>query len=355
MSPSSREPRPAGEPGRAVPIAVSMGDPAGIGPDIALMSWRERSRHGLPPFVLYADPDVLVQRALALGLAVPIATIVSLTEAVKAFADALPVMPVPIGPGTGTAGADAAVIAAIEAAAAAVATNEALALVTNPIVKRTLDLAQLPYPGHTEFLAELAVRHGAARRPRPVMMLVADELKVVPATVHIPLSGVPAALTRGLIVETVRITAAALTRDFGIGRPRIAVAGLNPHAGEGGLIGGEETSVIGPAIEELVAEGIAVSGPHAADTLFHAEARNGYDAAVAMYHDQALIPIKTLAFDRGVNVTLGLPFVRTSPDHGTAFALAGTGKARPDSFIAALRLARELGIRRAAARASPLP
>jgi 4-hydroxythreonine-4-phosphate dehydrogenase len=337
-----------------MPIAVSMGDPAGIGLDITLMSWRERSRRALPPFALYGDPQALAARARALGLSVPVATIGRLGEAAVAFADALPVCPVPIAD-VSLAAADAAVVAAIETATSAVAAGEALALVTNPIVKRTLDMAQLPYPGHTEFLAELAVRHGAIRRPRPVMMLAAEELKVVPTTVHIPLSAVPRALTRELIFETVRITAAALVQDFGIPRPRIAVAGLNPHAGEGGLIGREETEVIVPAITELAAEGIEVSGPLSADTMFHAEARAGYDAAVAMYHDQALIPIKTLAFDRGVNVTLGLPFVRTSPDHGTAFALAGTGKARPDSFIAALLLAHELGSRRAAARASPLP
>jgi 4-hydroxythreonine-4-phosphate dehydrogenase len=177
----------------------------------------------------------------------------------------------------------------------------------------------------------------------------------VPATVHIPLTAVAKALTRPLLLETIRITAAALMRDFGIARPRIAVTGLNPHAGEGGLIGREEADVIAPAIAELVAEGLAVTGPHAADTLFHAEARRTFDAAVAMYHDQALIPLKTLAFDRGVNVTLGLPFVRTSPDHGTAFALAGTGKARPGSFIAALRLAAELGRRRAEAAGSLRP
>ncbi len=224
-----------------------------------------------------------------------------------------------------------------------------MALVTNPIAKRTLDLANLPYPGHTEFLAELAVRYCGGARPRPVMMLAAEELKVVPATVHIPLNAVAGALTKPLLRETIRITAAALAQDFGIPQPRIAVAGLNPHAGEGGLIGREETDLIAPVVTELAAEGLAVTGPASADTLFHAEARATYDAVIAMYHDQALIPIKTLAFDRGVNVTLGLPFVRTSPDHGTAFALAGTGKARPGSFIAALRLAAELGKRRAEA------
>ncbi len=222
MSPSPRQSRPADQPepdiARVAAIAVSMGDPAGIGPDIALMSWLQRQQHALPPFVLYADPDVLAQRARALGLAVPLAAVASPAEAAAAFADALPVWPVRIG-AAGTDGADAAVVAAIEAATAAVAAGEALALVTNPIVKRTLDRAELPYPGHTEFLAELALRHGAARRPKPVMMLVADELKVVPVTVHIPLAAVPRALTRALIVETVRITAAALTHDFGIASP----------------------------------------------------------------------------------------------------------------------------------------
>jgi len=351
MSPSPRQRRPAGEAGRALPIAVSMGDPRGIGPDIALMSWRERRRHALPSFVLYGDRDVLAWRARSLGLDVPTQPVASLADVPGAFSQALPVWPIPIR-AAGSAGEDAAIVAAIETAVAAAAAGEALAVVTNPIVKRTLDLTQLPYPGHTEFLAELAVRHGAATRPLPVMMLVAEELKVVPATVHIPLTAVPRTLTRRLLVATLKITAAALTDDFGIKRPRIAVAGLNPHAGEGGRIGSEESDIIKPAIGEVAAAGIAVSGPYSADTLFHAEARAGYDAVVAMYHDQALIPIKTLAFDRGVNVTLGLPFVRTSPDHGTALALAGTGKARPGSFIAALRLADEIGRRRAQARAS---
>jgi len=336
-----------------VPIAVTMGDPAGIGPDIALMSWLERSRKALPSFVIYGDPQVLQERARALGASVPIAPVAALQEVAGAFAGGLPVMPVPMF-GSG-AGGDAAIVAAIETATAAVMSGEALALVTNPITKRTLNLAHLPYPGHTEFLAELAVRHGGGRRPRPVMMLAAEELKVVPTTVHIPLAAVAEALTRPLLLETIRITAAALTRDFGIAKPRIAVTGLNPHAGEGGLIGREEMDVIAPAVAELAAEGLAVAGPHAADTLFHAEARGTYDAAVAMYHDQALIALKTLAFDRGVNVTLGLPFVRTSPDHGTAFALAGTGKARPSSFMAALQLAADLGRRRAAAAGSPRP
>jgi len=328
-----------------------MGDPKGIGPDITLMSWRERQRDALPNFLVYGDPDVLVERARALGLEVPLKTLARPAEAAEVFSDALPVWPVQVS----ALGEDRAIVAAIEAAVAAVCAGEALAIVTNPIVKRTLDRVELPYPGHTEFLADLALRHGTAARPMPVMMLVAEELKVVPATVHIPLAAVPHALTRQRLADTLRITAAALASDFGIARPRIAVAGLNPHAGEGGRIGREEIEVIKPAIDTVAAEGIVVTGPHSADTLFHVEARTAYDAAVAMYHDQALVPIKTLAFDRGVNVTLGLPFVRTSPDHGTAFALAGTGKARPGSFIAALRLADAIGRRRAAAPISSHP
>jgi len=327
-----------------LPLAVTMGDPAGIGPDITLLSWLERERLALPPFALFGDIGILRARAQALGLVVPLQPIARLSEAAATFAAALPVLALPGNPGP-----DAAVVAAIEQATAAAAGGEALALVTNPATKRTLQAPDLPYPGHTEMLAVLAARH-AGGSFRPVMMLVAEELKVVPATVHIPLAAVPRALTRELLAHTIATTAAALDQDFGIPAPRIAVCGLNPHAGEGGLIGSEESAIIGPAVAAMAAQGLAVTGPHSADTLFHAEARCGYDAAIAMYHDQALIPLKTLAFDRGVNVTLGLPFVRTSPDHGTAFALAGTGKARPGSFIAALRLAAELGARRAASR-----
>ena len=352
MTTSSRADGQLGASTSLPPLAVTMGDPAGIAPDITLAAWSERTRQGLAPFALYADAGVLQDRARALGAGVPIATIASLEQATAVFAHALPVMAVAI---SWPAGGEAAIVAAIESATAAVMQGEALALVTNPITKKTLDLAHLPYPGHTEFLAELAARHGGGRRPRPVMMLVAEELKVVPATVHIPLMAVGKALTRPLLLDTIRITAAALIHDFGIARPRIAVTGLNPHAGEGGLIGREEADVIAPVIAELAAEGLAITGPHPADTLYHAEARRAYDAAIAMYHDQALVPLKTLAFDRGVNVTLGLPFVRTSPDHGTAFALAGTGKARASSFIAALRLANDLGRRRAEAARAPHP
>jgi 4-hydroxythreonine-4-phosphate dehydrogenase len=331
------------------PVAVTIGDPAGIGPDVTLAAWRERAALALPPFAFYGAPDVLEARAKRLGFSVPIGTIASPRDASAAFARALPVMPV------ANASADALVLGAIEAATKAVIAGEALALVTNPATKKTLQAPGLAYPGHTELLAVLAARLLGGGMFRPVMMLAADDLKVVPTTVHIPLAAVPAALTRELLVTTLRTVARALADDFGIAKPRLAVCGLNPHAGEGGMIGTEDIAVIAPAIAIAAAEGIAVTGPHAADTLFHAEARRGYDAAIAMYHDQALIPLKTLAFDRGVNVTLGLPFIRTSPDHGTAMAIAGTGKARPGSFIAALRLAHELGLqrtqRRAAARA----
>jgi 4-hydroxythreonine-4-phosphate dehydrogenase len=347
------------------PIAVALGDPAGIGPDIALQAWRARKALALHPFAVYGDPDARRAGARALGLDVAVVVIERLEQASQLFAEALPVL----RPAGATAGAsrtssrpdaDAGIVAAIEAATIAALDGAALALVTNPIAKRSLAAVPLPYPGHTAFLGQLAERHTGQAPIRPVMMLaapgLAPELRVVPATVHIPLAAVPGALSRPLIVETAHTVARALVEDFGVSDPRIAFAGLNPHAGEGGLIGTEEVDILAPAIAELGAEGLAVTGPHSADSMFHAEARRRYDAAIALYHDQALIPLKTLAFDTGVNVTLGLPFVRTSPDHGTAYALAGTGKARPASFIAALKLAADMGQRRrAAARASARP
>lgn len=334
---------------RALPIAVTMGDPAGIGPDVTLLSFAARASKRLPPFAVYGDAEVLRHRARRLGLDVPLATIAGVHAAGEAFKTALPVCPVAARRHSLSAGAgdSGIVVAAIEDAVAAVERGEALALLTNPATKRALTGPGLAYPGHTELLAALAASHHGGRAFRPVMMLAADELKVVPTTVHIPLAAVPGSLSRALILATLRITAAALRDDFAIPAPRLAVCGLNPHAGEQGLIGREEEEVIGPAVSEAKAEGIAVIGPLPADTLFSSEARKGYDAAIAMYHDQALIPLKTLAFDRGVNITLGLPFVRTSPDHGTAFERAGTGEANPGSFIAALRLAAELGRRRA--------
>jgi 4-hydroxythreonine-4-phosphate dehydrogenase len=330
-----------------------LGDPAGIGPDITLQAWS--TGRDLPPFAVYGDAGALRQRARALGIDAPVVAIERLEQAAPLFAEALPVLRPPAQPGARASRSandtDAGIVAAIEAATAAALRGEALALVTNPIAKRSLASVPLPYPGHTAFLGQLAEQHTGRTGIRPVMMLAAPglrpaALRVVPATVHIPLTAVRVALSQALIVETGRIVARALVQDFGVAVPRIAVAGLNPHAGEDGLIGREEIEIIGPAIGELADEGLAVTGPHSADSMFHAEARAGYDAAIAMYHDQALIPLKTLAFDTGVNVTLGLPFVRTSPDHGTAYALAGTGKARPNSFIAAVRLAAEMGVRR---------
>jgi 4-hydroxythreonine-4-phosphate dehydrogenase len=343
MSPSD-PPAPSKAAGTSLPLAVTMGDPDGIGLDITLSSWADRGRHGLPVFAVYGTVEQLQARARRLGLDVPIQPIAAVDEAPHLFASALPTIEVTIASGGGDA-----VVAAIEQATADVVQGRALALVTNPITKDRSSFARLPYPGHTEFLADLAARLTGGARPHPVMMLVAPELRVVPATVHIALANVPTVLTRSLLREVIATTAASLETDFGVAAPRIAVAGLNPHAGERGLIGTEEASIIAPVVQELAARGFAVTGPHSADTLFHAGARSGYDAVIAMYHDQALIPLKTLAFDQGVNVTLGLPFVRTSPDHGTAFDIAGTGRARPGSFIAALHLAEALARRRAEA------
>jgi len=318
-----------------------MGDPAGIGPDITLMSWLRRDAENLSPFAFLGDPALLMQRAKQLGAAVPVTTISDLREAEPVFARALPVLPCPMPEqvlaGRPSLSAAPAVTSAIERAVAAALDGEALAVVTNPIAKHILAKAGFAHPGHTEFLGALARARGFAATP--VMMLCGAGLRVVPVTIHIPLAAVPDALTTALIVETARVTARGLQLYFGIAQPRLALTGLNPHAGEEGMLGREDQAIIVPAIAALRAEGMQVTGPHPADTLFHERARQNYDAALAMYHDQALIPIKTIAFDEGVNVTLGLPFIRTSPDHGTAFDIAGTGKARPDSLIAALRLA----------------
>lgn len=333
-------------------LAVTMGDPAGIGIDITLKAWNRRAELQLPPFAFFADSECVAQRACNLGISVPVREIETAFGAADIFHDHLPVCPVhvakPVKSGVPDALNAAAVIGAIEEAVEAVVRGEAAAVVTNPIAKSVLYTAGFTHPGHTEFLGALAERHWPGRRFHPVMMLASTALKVVPLTVHIPLADVPGAITRVAIFETVRITHEALKRDFGIVAPRIVVAGLNPHAGEGGAIGREERDVIAPAVKELQHEGLAISGPASADTLFHAAARQTYDVVIAMYHDQALIPLKTLAFDEGVNVTLGLPFVRTSPDHGTAFEIAGTGRANPESFIQSLKLAATMAAARAA-------
>jgi 4-hydroxythreonine-4-phosphate dehydrogenase len=340
-----------------------MGDPAGIGLELCLQIWRRASQSGracgfVP--VVYGDPSAVAVYAQRLGLADPTYLVDTPGEALTAWPRRLPVKPIslvcPIQPGRPDAANAPTVIDAIERATEAVVRGQATALVTNPISKRVLQESGFRYPGHTEFLAALADRLVPGGPYRPVMMLASRELRVVPLTIHIPLAAVPGQLSRELIIEAARIVDAALIRDFGLGmdgkgrrHARIAVAGLNPHAGEAGTIGTEDRDVIAPAVKALRSEGLEITGPHPADTLFHAAARARYDAVIAMYHDQALIPIKTLAFDTGVNVTLGLPFVRTSPDHGTAFEVAGAGRASATSLAEALKLAAALSANRAAA------
>jgi 4-hydroxythreonine-4-phosphate dehydrogenase len=327
-----------------LPLALTCGDPAGIGPDITLTTWAARQTSAVPPFYVLTDPTMLASRARRLGFKVAVRECAP-EEAAHVFRDALPVVPLQAKledrPGSPAAENAAGIIEAIDRAVSDVAAGRAAAIVTCPIAKAVLYGAGFRFPGHTEYLAHLAEQI-IGRPTKPVMMLAGPELRAVPVTIHIALSAVPGTLTSDLIVETARITASDLRSRFGIAAPRLAVAGLNPHAGESGAMGWEDEQVIRPAVQRLEAEGIAASGPLPADTMFHARARAGYDAAICMYHDQALIPAKALAFDETVNVTLGLPFIRTSPDHGTAFDIAGSGKARPDSLLAALRLARKL-------------
>ncbi|MGC2856976.1 4-hydroxythreonine-4-phosphate dehydrogenase PdxA [Novispirillum sp. DQ9] len=321
------------------PLLLTMGDPAGIGGDVALAAWAARDTAPVPPFALIDDAARLRALAARLGLDVPVREIAAPAEATAVFPAALPVLPLatplgaPVTPGQPDAANAAATVDAIAQAVALVQAGAA-AVVTNPINKQVLHAAGFPHPGHTEYLAALAGEDVV-----PVMMLACAELRVVPVTIHVSLREAAATLSAEAIVTCGRITAAALRERWGIAAPRLAVAGLNPHAGEGGDMGREEIDIIAPAIARLRAEGIAVEGPAPADTLFHPEARARYDAALCMYHDQALIPIKTIDFHGGVNVTLGLPFVRTSPDHGTAYGLAGTGKANASSLRAALRMA----------------
>ncbi len=328
------------------PLVLTMGEPAGIGGDVALAAWSRRSA-GIPVFALIDDPERLRSLATALGLSVEIAVISDPAEAVAAWPKALPVLPIrlsaPAVPGRLDPRNADAVIGAIEAAVRLVREGLASAVVTNPIQKHVLAEAGFKHPGHTEFLAELA-----GPGSTPIMMLACPGLRVVPVTVHMALKDAARSLDADRILSAARITAAALKRDFAIAKPRLAVAGLNPHAGEGGLFGREEIEIIAPALAQLRREGIQVTGPLPADTMFHLSARSTYDAAICMYHDQALIPLKTIDFERGVNITLGLPFVRTSPDHGTALGLAGTGKASPESLIAALALAAQMAAARAA-------
>ena len=327
-----------------IPLALTLGEPAGIGPDLTLAIWRRRVELDLPPFYLIGDPDFLRRRAHTLGIDIPL-VVVTPAKACAAFERGLPIVPldVPVTavPSKPDATSAPAAIASIQRAVADVLAGSAAAIVTNPVAKNVLYQSGFAEPGHTEFLARLAAE--ATGKPvQPVMMLWSSELAVVPVTIHLPLRYVVSALTSDLIVQTGRIVARDLRARFGVAHPRIAIAGLNPHAGEDGALGEEDATIVAPAVARLKADGIDVLGPLPADSMFHERARATYDVAMCMYHDQALIPIKTLAFDHAVNVTLGLPFVRTSPDHGTAFDIAGTGKADPSSLIAALTLAARL-------------
>jgi 4-hydroxythreonine-4-phosphate dehydrogenase len=323
------------------PLALTMGEPAGIGGEITLKAWQILHKNrDIVPFLLIDDPERLKKLNTHLSLNVPIIEIDRPAQAKAAFKTGLPVLRQELATDVQLGKLDSkngsAVISSIERAVAFIKQGEASAVVTNPIHKAALYACGFQYPGHTEFLAALA---GVKT---PVMMLASSELRVVPLTIHIPLMSVAKHLSQELVVETARITHACLKSQFGIARPRLVLAGLNPHAGENGTIGREEIDILQPALQQLRNEGIDISGPHSADTLFHAAARENYDVALCPTHDQALIPIKTLAFDKGVNVTLGLQFIRTSPDHGTALEIANKGIARPQSLIEAIRLASKL-------------
>lgn len=329
------------------PIAVSLGDPAGIGPEIVAKAWEAREAHELPPF--FAVGDVRALRQVWKGLIAPIS---DPGEAAQAFRAALPLLSVEGGdqaePGKPDAEGARAALDALEMAVGLARSGAAGAVVTGPVSKAQLYDIGFAHSGQTEFVAE---RCGIARE-NVAMMLAGPSLRTVPITTHIPLHEVPGALSVELIVNKARTVARGLERNFGIYRPRLAFAGLNPHAGEQGALGDEEIELIGPAIAQLQDEGIDALGPFSADTMFHAEAREKYDAALCLYHDQALIPLKTLHFDEGVNMTLGLPIVRTAPDHGTAFAIAGRDRANPGAMIAAIGLAGFCAAQRAEAAAA---
>lgn len=325
------------------PIAVSIGDPSGIGPEVIAKAWERREAHGLRPF--FAVGDI---RSISLIWDGPIAPIVDPAETTDRFATALPIMQVEdadeIIPGQPNMQGARCALHSLELAVGLARSGAAGALVTGPVSKVQLYDVGFTHPGQTEFIAE---RCGIAAA-NIAMMLVGPDLRTVPITIHIPLKDVPEKLTTEMIVSRIRTTERGLARNFGIEAPRIVIAGLNPHAGEQGALGREEIDIIQPALDQLLAEGIVVEGPLAPDTMFHARARKTYDAAICLYHDQALIPLKTLYFDEGVNMTLGLPIVRTSPDHGTAFGIAGQNLAEPGAMIAAIRLAAECAAVRAA-------
>ena len=331
-----------------LPIAISLGDPAGVGPELIAAAWDQREAERLPPFFAVGNRDLIEAAARSRGLTIPVVAIAAPDEAAAVFPHALPVLDVGTAPSTpgqpDDAGA-ALALRALEVATSLVKQGAAAALVTGPIAKSRLARIGFTQPGQTEFVAEAC----GITPENAVMMLAGPHLRVVPITVHVALRDVPFLLSADLIRTRSMIAAAALIRDFGFVHPRLAVAALNPHAGEDGRMGTEDRDVIVPAVAALQAAGIDARGPLPADTMFHSEARATYDAAICMYHDQALIPIKVLDFDEGVNVTLGLPIIRTSPDHGTAFAIAGTGAARPGATIAAIRMAGQCAARRTGA------
>jgi 4-hydroxythreonine-4-phosphate dehydrogenase len=322
------------------PLAISMGEPAGVGPDILLALFARREELGLAPFCVFGHLDFLQSRAERLGLQIDLESVAP-DQATDVFVRALPVVHVDglvsDRPGQASPLSANVVIGAIAQATAATLSGLCRGLITAPIHKGALYHAGFSHPGHTEFLAELCAQGTSPKLP--VMMLAHGGLRAVPVTIHVPIRDVPALLTKELIVETIRVVAHDLRQRFGIPNPQIGVSGLNPHAGEGGAIGREDLEIVAPAVAQLQFEGISVEGPLPADTLFYPAHWAKYDAVIAMYHDQALIPIKTIAFEDAVNVTLGLPIVRTSPDHGTAFDLAGTGRASPRSFLAAIAMA----------------
>lgn len=322
-------------------LVITMGEPSGIGGELTLKAWTARHEKNLPPFFVIDDPV----RLRAIDKNIPIHEIAHPKEAIGVFDSALPILPLPLiasaVPGTLNPENGHVVLESIRLAAKFCLDGQATAMVTNPIHKAVLYEVGFNHPGHTEFIADLC-----GKNEIPVMMLVAKDLRVVPLTIHVPLKDVPALVTKDLICDRVRIVHKAMRQDLKILSPRIVVAGLNPHAGENGTIGLEDQEIILPAIQLLNSEGINVTGPHPADTLFHEEARKAYDAALGIYHDQALIPLKTLDFYGGVNMTLGLSVIRTSPDHGTALDIAGQGTARPDSLINAIKMAGEISVNR---------
>ncbi|MFM5907200.1 MAG: 4-hydroxythreonine-4-phosphate dehydrogenase PdxA [Novosphingobium sp.] len=329
------------------PLAVSLGDPAGVGPELIAEAWARRRELDLPPFFVVGGFNLLTAAAESRGTSICAGLIQDPRDAARMFDEALPVIgldPITYRPGAPDQPGASLALSSLKDATRIVAEGHASGLVTGPIAKSKLASVGFTYPGQTEFVAA----HCGVAAEDAVMMLAGPRLRTIPLTVHIPLDQVAAVISTPLVIQRARIAAAALQRDYGIANPRIAIAALNPHAGEDGRMGNQEAEIIAPAIAALQAEGMAVTGPHPADALFTPRAREGYDAALCMYHDQALIPLKALDFDEGVNVTLGLPIVRTSPDHGTAFDIAGKGLADPGAMIAAIRMAGEVAARRAA-------